>query len=657
MFTDRYRTSLRHIIKYLVSSDVQYSFKSRVIALSLLLCFVGALPAQELQDLKQNLFNLKAPEKLDRCLQIALLHIEKYGGPDSVIHYSKQAIDLAGTLRNTKLKQRSELYLAIGLQQKNQFDTSIVLLKRCLEESKTNNDSLCADIYYQLGIALYRSGDKKASLANFIEAVPLYQKYGNVDGLTLTYCKLSDVLVTDSQNKEAEDYLNKAKLLLPKLKTPYAKILARNWLSRIYMDLRANSSAYIDSSIVMAKQAYALVKEHSYFTRAFQILNIISDNYFIKEEYETGIQYSKEGLTYRQSLYPGELILSYVKFSDYYGIKGNFEMALRYLDSAKFQLPKINVQYYWLNYYQRSYDLNKRSGKFSEALYAIEHYNSIKDSLYNVDKSKEINELVQKYERVENEKKISELSNEKKIAEANSKFLIAGIIATIFAIIVIVFFYRQTVIRSKLKSIETEQRLNRARMDPHFFFNILSSLRAHTLSEKDPIKTADYLTKYSKIMRQSLESSYNELITIETELDFLNNYFEIQKLRYPDKFNYRIEIVDDIDPSELLLPSMIIQPFVENAIEHGFKNIDHPGDLLVKLETVGKELKITIKDNGEVANNSNTQKAYPSRATQIVKDRLFLLNRQYRSNARFDISVNTGNGSVVTIFLPVISAA
>ncbi len=611
--------------------------------------------AQELEELKLELKNLSGEKHAVQCLKIALLHIEKYGKPDSVLLYAKKAQSELEITNDLNYLNKAKLYVAIGYQQKNKFDTATVILEGILGGNKNIPDSLRADIYYYLGIVYYRSGDKKTSLAYFIKAIPLFEKTSNMDGLVLTYCKLADIMVADSQNKEANDYKNKAIALFPKLKRPYAKIFARNIISRAYMDLRVISPTYVDSSIAIAKEAYELIKEYGYYTRAYPILNIISDNYYVKNELDLGFKYGKEALTYRNYLYPGEIIMSYAKFADYYMLKGQSKPALVYLDSMKNQLKNFNIQYYWFSYYERAYQVNKRAGNFSEALDAIEHYNTIKDSLYNIDKSKEINELSQKFDKVANEKKIMELNNEKEVAAINTKFLIVAVISSFFAIIIIIFFYRQSITKNKLKTIETEQRLNRARMDPHFFFNILSSLRAFALKENNSAKTADYLTKYSKIMRQSLESSYNELITIETEIDFLNNYFEIQKLRYPGRFDYEIELGSEVDASELLLPSMIIQPFVENAIEHGFSDVTEKGMLFLGFEILSNELKITIKDNGVgFKSTSLGQKTYPSRATQIVTDRLFLLNKQHKSNARFEINTSAVQGLTVIIFLPII---
>ncbi|MBL7918753.1 MAG: histidine kinase [Bacteroidia bacterium] len=612
------------------------------------------LNAQELEKLKQELNSVNDQQRSALYLRIAVLHIEKYGNPDSVLKYSQKAEKSFEHVSNTYQRYKAQLYSAIGYQQKNKFDTALTILKKIVDSS-IKNDSLKADACYYSGITCYRAGDKKSALDHFLKAMSLYKEQSNVDGLALTYCKLADVLVTDLQNEEALTYKNKAVALLPSLNRPYTKIFVNNLLSRLYMDLRNVSQAYIDSSIFYAKQSYAFMKEYGYYLRAYQVLNIISDNYFIIEDYETGIEYCKESLKFRKYLYPGEIISCYIKFSDYYNLKKEPLKALVYLDSMKMNLTYINVQYYWLNYYQRYYEYNKNAGNTKEALYGIERYNALKDSVYNVDKSKEINELVQKYDKAENEKKIMELNAEREIASVNTKFLIAGVIASLFAIIIIIFFYRQSLVKNKLKTIETEQRLNRARMDPHFFFNALSSLQGLVNDDKRKKEASDYISNFSKIMRQSLESTYLETVSIEDEIDFLKNYLELQKLRTGNKFNYSFNYDKDLEINELLIPSMMLQPFIENSIEHGFVDIDKDGSITINFSVKENNLLIKIIDNGVGLKQANKSKDHTSRAIQIIKDRLYLLNQKHKTNATFAIVENLTGGTKVEIILPVIN--
>ena len=130
------------------------------------------------------------------------------------------------------------------------------------------------------------------------------------------------------------------------------------------------------------------------------------------------------------------------------------------------------------------------------------------------------------------------------------------------------------------------------------------------------------LSKFSNIMRATLESTYKEYITIEQEMEFLYEYFEVQTNRFANGLLYEVIAEDKVEVNELFIPPMLIQPFVENSIEHGLNNIDYPASIQVDFTIVNDELLITIKDNGkglqQVAKSSTT---HISRANQIIQER------------------------------------
>ena len=232
--------------------------------------------------------------------------------------------------------------------------------------------------------------------------------------------------------------------------------------------------------------------------------------------------------------------------------------------------------------YERLYEVNKLMGHKDVALNFHERMVKIRDSIRTLDVTETVNTLEKKYDQSENEKKINKLNYEKEtlhqqkeIDKLQIRSLIGIVAAIILLLIVIVFFYRQSVIKNQLNTIEIEQRLNRARMNPHFFFNALASLQNLSLSDSKKELVPGFISKFSKIMRQSLESTFNELDTIENEMSFLTDYLELQKLRSENRFSYEFELDDSIETNELLIPGMILQPFIENSIEHGFKNITH----------------------------------------------------------------------------------
>ena len=616
-----------------------------------LLGFSSRLLSQELEALKSELSSLKDQKKADQYLKIGILYAEKYGPPDSVLNY---AIAAKNSFEKVNFKPgvlKADLYKAIGYYQKNNFDTSAIIINQLLLDK--NSKGIEGNAYFNLGQAYYRGGDKKKSIESLIESINIFKTEKNDEGLILAYCKLADVFESDSQHEEANNYKNKAVELLPKIKTPYIKLFSLSILSSIYFDLRANDNRNLDTSLSFAKEAFSLMKGFGYYMRANRILNSISDIYYVKKDYLNSLQYCKESLKYRKYLMPGEIIMSYMKYSDCSSALGQKENALVYLDSIRLTLPFINVQYYQLGYYERSYEYNRDAGNHSKAYDAIKHFIQLKDSLYSVEKSKAINELTQKYSKVENEKTIGELNQQKEIDKLQIRSLFAFTGIAILIIVIIIFFYRQSVVKNKLKTIEIEQRLNRSRMNPHFFFNALASLQNLSLSEAKKELVPSFISKFSRIMRQSLESTFTELDTVENEIIFLTDYLELQKLLSENRFNYAFEVDESIEQNELLIPGMILQPFIENSIEHGFKNISYEGSVIISFKLEGKNLSIVITDNGQGVKDNEKHKAYPSRAMQIIRDRLYLLNQTHKTNATFALT-NLEKGTKIEITLPVI---
>jgi len=266
-----------------------------------------------------------------------------------------------------------------------------------------------------------------------------------------------------------------------------------------------------------------------------------------------------------------------------------------------------------------------------------------------VEKSKQVTELERKYSQAKNEKAIKELAQQKRIY-----VLLA--IAGLLGLTVLGFFIRQQSLKNKQKILETEQRLNRARMNPHFFFNALSSLQAFALQDNDGKSMATNLSKFSHIMRETLESTYKEYVTIEQEKDFLQEYLSLQKMRFPQKFTYEITSGDSIAPDEMLIPAMILQPFVENSIEHGFTGITYTGHISIQFEKPGNDLEIKISDNGKgLSTIAKEEGGHISRASQIIKDRIYLLNLKLKTKASFTIENNKNEkGVTVLIRLPLL---
>ena len=327
----------------------------------------------------------------------------------------------------------------------------------------------------------------------------------------------------------------------------------------------------------------------------------------------------------------------------------NYKEAEFYADSSLFFANKTSNQIGIVESYRMISEIAQKQGDYKKAFEYAGLEKTIRDSISNVDKIEAVAELEKKYNQAKNENTIKDLDKKKQL------YLMLAI-AGLLAAIAIAFFLRQQKLKHKKDILETEQRLNRARMNPHFFFNALTTLQKFALRDNDGQALASNLSKFSNIMRETLESTYKEYVTVEQEMEFLNEYLEVQKIRFPQTFSYEVSADENLEVDDVLIPSMILQPFVENSIEHGFAGIDYPGNVVIQFKAAGKEVLIQINDNGKgLATTVKENNEHISRASQIIKDRIYLLNIKLKTKAGFSIDNDeSGKGVVVKIHLPLL---
>jgi ligand-binding sensor domain-containing protein len=209
---------------------------------------------------------------------------------------------------------------------------------------------------------------------------------------------------------------------------------------------------------------------------------------------------------------------------------------------------------------------------------------------------------------------------------------------------------------------ELEQQALKAQMNPHFIFNCLNSIQ-HYVMDKDVAGANKFITGFSRLIRQTLENSSKQLISVEEEEAFLNTYLALEKNRFEDKFDYRICIDEKIQKDEFFLPPMLLQPFIENSIRHGIRLKQNGRGLIeINISLSINHIICTIIDNGAgrdaaLASRSNQHIEYQSRGMQLTGQRIELLNKDTGQ----DISLNVEDlvadngaaaGTKVTISFP-----
>jgi LytS/YehU family sensor histidine kinase len=212
------------------------------------------------------------------------------------------------------------------------------------------------------------------------------------------------------------------------------------------------------------------------------------------------------------------------------------------------------------------------------------------------------------------------------------------------------------------KTGELEMQALRAQMNPHFVFNSLNAINRFIL-QNNKTQASEYLTKFSRLVRMILQNSQSPLITLESELDSLRLYLELEALRFDNRFEYKISVPKDLDIDILKVPPLIIQPYAENAIWHGLMHKEEKGHLEIDITQEGETLLFRIKDDGigrqqSAAMTSKSATRHKSMGLKITADRIAMLHRSVSTQSPVVINdlVNADGspaGTEVIITIPV----
>lgn len=253
------------------------------------------------------------------------------------------------------------------------------------------------------------------------------------------------------------------------------------------------------------------------------------------------------------------------------------------------------------------------------------------------------------------EGRIKDLEKEKALQLAlirNKNTLNYFLIASVLAMAVLLFFIVRSLYAIKIKNKKIALQSLRREMNPHFIFNSLNSVNQY-IAESNEVEANKYLTSYSGLMRNVMEHSSKDFVSLSIEIAQLKNYLELEHLRFSDKFIYEMDIDDTLDTDAVMIPHMLIQPHLENAVWHGLRYKATKGLLQVTFEKQGPLLQVIITDNGIGLTESQKlktvhQKAYQSRGITNTRERIQLLNDIYHLHIRLEMNEITGNGATGT---------
>lgn len=301
-------------------------------------------------------------------------------------------------------------------------------------------------------------------------------------------------------------------------------------------------------------------------------------------------------------------------------------------------------------------DYYKKNKKSDEALKLYADFFDKLDFLIQSDSS-----LVDKKIFQANEEKIIQLERERALKDElirKKNTFNYFLIFLIFLILIFVFFIIRTLFSIRTKNKKIALQSLRREMNPHFIFNSLNSVNQF-IAQNNELEANKYLSSYSKLMRTTMENSNKDFIPLSLEIQQMKEYLQLEYLRFSDKFNYEVIVDEDLDKDNILVPNMLIQPNLENAIWHGLRYRDGKGSLQLKIYEEQNYLYIIIEDDGIGILQSKKlktarQKEHESRGLSNTYERIELLNQLYHCDINLDVRDKEGeeSGVVVTIRIP-----
>jgi tetratricopeptide (TPR) repeat protein len=341
--------------------------------------------------------------------------------------------------------------------------------------------------------------------------------------------------------------------------------------------------------------------------------------------------------------------------------QANISKAEQHLNQAIILGKETNNMQTQADSYNLLSKLYSKKSDYRKALEYKELAIALKDSLNSQDLKDEITRLEIKYE-YDKQANLDKAENEKKQALAQAEierhklirngYIIGGVVLVSGILLGFSMYWRKRQAEFNARVSDTELKALRAQMNPHFIFNSLNSINDF-ISKNDVESASNYLTKFAKIMRQTLENSMQNAIPLEEDLKMLELYLQVESMRLNNKFTYAINVHNAIDLENTLVPPLILQPFIENSIWHGLSNKASDGHIDISIKKEDNMLVCTVDDNGvgrtlkpEVDSTGNK-----SLGIRITKSRIDILNKKKHANGSLKM-IDKEQGVRVEVKLP-----
>jgi two-component system, LytTR family, sensor kinase len=585
------------------------------------------------------------------------------------ISFLKANIDTAEIIcKKKKLEFPSTLHLAraefffITCDYKNASQEANIAIKK----SKSNGEQdVLARTFNFLGRYYLLTGFFSESIDNFTSSISIANK-NNLKGiLPWSYDGIADVFFALGNLKE---YRNNLRLRIDAALLENDTLHFEDGLFRLGSSFTDKERDFNRADSILKRcLEVALIKNDTSFI-ALALANL-GWNLYLEKDYDSALKFYNKSLNYslpskRYSFSAN----SYGNIGNIYRDLNDKEKSLKYYLKSIEQAKQVEDVYNLTWVYQDMSEMYLRQRDTSNAYKNFVLYKQYSDSLIKSNNIQGLTSARIRYEAETHNKEVELLS----LRVRNQRLLFyscAGLFVLIIAIGLL--FFSRAKINTKRKISEMNRKISevtqanlRQQMNPHFIFNTLNSIQYY-MYQHDKLATNNYLTKFSSLMRKVLENSQHTSIPLRDELEALNLYLELEMIRFKDKFDYEIKVDEEIDTILYKVPTMLIQPYVENSICHGLMPAEGKGLVKINLKLENEYISCTIEDNGIGRDAAQDRKRtnennHNSLGTQIVSSRLDLVNALYGTSLKTiytDLKNidGTPEGTMVEIQIPIIT--
>ncbi len=588
--------------------------------------------------------------KVKTLLEMCILKDNTYQ-TDSIKHYANQALQLAISLDYHYGIGGAHRSLAIAHWGNGDLDSAMTDSKIAQSEfDLISDENRLASIKFLQGMILGDQGRYDQSLTNYFEALEYFEEQGEHGRCGIILNSIGLIHNEIGENEQAEKAFLRSLEMLGENGSALSKANTMSNLGDLYVDTDRLDEAYAKFLEVLEIDRELEID----WGIGFQLSNI-GNVLLQKKEYSEALDYQFQALEIRRKLgHKIHLTSNLMMIGLTYLESGEPESAIPYYDEAEVIAKEISARDYLQDIHENLSRCHAQIGNYRQAYELSVSATVLKDSIFNKERSDKIQELTARYENEKKEAEITLLSkaNELKTSQLENdatvkKGLIGGI--ALLALVGGLLFNgqrkklrNQRLLASKNEEIQaTEFKRNltdlelkalRAQMNPHFIFNCMNSINRLILEDQNELASRN-LTKFSKLIRMILDHSERKTVSLKEELEMLNSYIDLEAQRFKGRIRHDISIDASLDTEDVEVPSMILQPFIENAIWHGLMHKkDGEGVITINILEKGGVLHCVIEDNGvgrEKALELKQKSAisHKSMALKVTEARLALLDK------------------------------